>query len=328
MTLGEHLEELRSRLIKLLIGLAVGAGVCFYWRDRLMQILLGPTFSVLRRKGLAPELVALDPLEPFMTTLKVSILIGFILSAPWGLYQIWAFVAAGLYKRERRFVQQFIPVSIVLFMTGALFFLFVVMPMMLFFLIGFMEAVPAFDPASIFGDRLIPRIAPIAASSVTTQPILTSSIPTLDHDPVDPPSGAMWLDRETHEIRIRVGNETRVLASRSAERQNTIRPNWTLRETIQLTLEMAAAFGIGFQVPVVVAFLATVGIFSAAQMAKSRRMVWFVMAIASSIVTPSPDPGTMMLLLVPMCTLFEGGLLAARLIEKRRAREAAAEAAG
>jgi len=119
--------------------------------------------------------------------------------------------------------------------------------------------------------------------------------------------------------------ETYVLAARPAEQQNVIRPNWTLRDTIELTLEMAAAFGVGFQVPVVVAFLATVGIFSASQMAKSRRMVWFVMSIAAAVVTPSPDPGTMMLLLVPMCLLFESGLYAARKIEKRRAAAAAAQ---
>ncbi len=327
MTLGEHLEELRSRLIKLLVGLFVGASLCFYFRERLLQVLLGPTFAVLRGHGLAPELVALDPLEPFMTTLKVSIIIGFILSAPYGLYQVWAFVAAGLYRRERRFVHRFIPVSIGLFMTGAVFFLFVVMPAMLSFLIGFMHVVPTFDPTTVIGQGLIPRIAPIASPPPTTQAGLSLPIPVLDRDPIAPSSGTLWIDRASHELRIRIGDRTCVLTARPAEQQNVIRPNWTLRDTIQLTLQMAAAFGIGFQVPVVVAFLATLGIFTAAQMGQSRRMVWLVMSIGAACVTPSPDPGTMLLLLVPMCLLFEGGLLAARLIEKRRAEREAAEQA-
>lgn len=328
MTLGEHLEELRSRLIRLLAGLFVGACACFYFRDRLMQILLGPTFAVLKGHGLAPELVALDPLEPFMTTLKVSIIIGFILSAPYGLYQVWAFVAAGLYRRERQWVHRFIPVSIGLFMSGALFFLFIVMPAMLTFLIEFMHAVPTFDPTQYIGKGLVPRIAPLSTAAPTTQRGLTLDIPVLDADPANPPSGTLWMDRATRELRIRIGDQTCVVNTRPSEQQNVIRPNWRLRDTITLTLEMAAAFGIGFQVPVVVAFLATVGLFSAAQMGQSRRYVWFTMAIAAAFVTPSPDPGTMMLLLVPMCLLFEGGLFAARLIERRRAVAQADEDAG
>jgi Tat protein translocase TatC len=325
MTLGEHLEELRSRVIKLLVGLFAGAVLCFVFRERLMQILLGPTFAVLRRNGLAPELVVLDPVEPFLTTLKVSVIVGFILSAPYGLYQIWAFVAAGLYKRERRFVQRFIPVSITLFMTGAVFFLFIVMPVFLNFLISFMHAVPTFDPASVFGNTLVPMRAPIATSAPAADVALVPNIPILDADPASPPSGAMWIDRQTHELRVRVGDETCVVSARPAEKQNVIRPNWTLRDTIELTLEMAAAFGVGFQVPVVVAFLATIGVLSSAQMGKSRRMVWFVMSIAAAVFTPSPDPFTMMLLLVPMCLLFEGGLFAAKRIERHKAAAAAAE---
>lgn len=326
MTLGEHLEELRSRLIKLLVGLLTGAVVCFIFRERLMQILLGPTFAVLRANGLAPELVVLDPVEPFLTTLRVSVIVGFILTAPYGLYQIWAFVAAGLYKRERRFVQRFIPVSIGLFMTGALFFLFIVMPVFLNFLISFMHTVPTFDPTGVWGNLLVPHRAPITTSAPAIPNGLKPSIQILDGDPDKPPSGAMWIDRQSHELRVRVGDETCVVTAKPAEKQNVIRPNWTLRETIQLTLEMAAAFGIGFQVPVVVAFLATIGIISSAQMGKSRRMVWFVMSIAAAVFTPSPDPFTMMLLLVPMCLLFESGLFAAKRIEKRKAAAAAAAA--
>ncbi|HON68712.1 MAG TPA: twin-arginine translocase subunit TatC, partial [Phycisphaerae bacterium] len=81
----------------------------------------------------------------------------------------------------------------------------------------------------------------------------------------------------------------------------------------------AAAFGIGFQVPVVVAFLAVLGIFSADEMARFRRHVILIMAIAAAVFTPSPDPFSMMLLLLPMVGLFEAGLFVARRIERSRA---------
>jgi len=326
MTLGEHLEELRSRAIKLLIGLLAGFIICFTWRNRLMQLLLGPTFAVLRKHGLGAELVALDPMEPFMTTLRTAAILGFILSAPYGLYQIWAFVAAGLYKHERRFVNRFIPVSITLFMSGSMFFLVIVMPIMLNFLIGFMETVPSFDPGSmLFGDRLVPSKPPIVSSRPAVPYPNTPGIPVLDTTPDTIPDGFVWIDAKTRELKIHAGNETLVVVTKPETTMNTIKPTFSMRNTIDFTLQMAASFGIGFQVPVVVAFLATVGIASSEKMAKSRRMVWFVMSIAAALVTPSPDPGTMLLLLVPMILLFEAGLLAARTIEKRKAARQAAE---
>ena len=326
MTLGEHLEELRSRMIKLLIGLLLGAIICFVFRDRLMQLLLGPTFAVLRRRELVPELVALDPLEPFMTTLKVSVILGFMLSAPYGLYQIWAFVASGLYQREQRFVRAFVPVSISLFMGGALFFLFIVLPVLLNFLIGFMEVVPSFDPAgNLFGDWLGGAPTVVATAPATTQEAPAASIRVLELDPADPPEGSLWINAKEHELRMRMSNETRVIRTAPLDRPNMIRPNFSMRSTIQMTLQMAAAFGVGFQVPVVVAFLATLGIASAETMGKSRRVTWFVMAICAAVFTPSGDPGTMLLLLIPMGILFEAGLIAARSIEKRKAAERAAD---
>jgi len=326
MTLGEHLEELRSRMIRLLVGLLVGAVVCFVFRDRLMQVLLGPTFAVLRKTGMGSELVALDPMEPFMTTLKTSVIVGFILSAPYGLYQIWAFVAAGLYPREQRFVRRFVPVSIALFLFGCVFFLVLVMPALMNFLIYFMRTVPSFDPGGwLFGDRFVEVRPAIPAGPTTQTAAHEPRVATYEEDPADPPDGAQWINRRRHELRFRLGNQTYAVPIRPADQENTIRPTFSMRNTIDFTMQMAASFGIGFQVPVVVAFLATLGIASVETMARSRRVTWFVMAIAAAVFTPSTDPTTMLLLLIPMALLFEAGLFAARLIEKRKAEEGAAD---
>lgn len=325
MTLGEHLDELRSRLIKVLIGLLVGAAVCFAFKRRLFQLLLGPTFAVLGRRGLNTELVVLDPLEPFMTTIKTAVIVGFILSAPYGLYQIWAFVAAGLYPRERKVVQRFVPVSIALFLTGALFFLIIVMPVLINFLVGFIEVVPGFDPAGgIFGSW--GGASPSAnTAAVTSQPAVLPSFPVLNADPPAPADGAIWINSADRQIKLRVDGATAVVPFRHADQQNVIRPNFSLRYTIDFTFQMAASFGVGFQVPVVVALLAALGIVTSAQMASSRRMTWFIMTICSAVFTPSTDPGTMLLLLLPMGILFEAGLFAARRIERKKEHERAAE---
>jgi len=94
-----------------------------------------------------------------------------------------------------------------------------------------------------------------------------------------------------------------------------------ISEYVIFILQLSAAFGIGFQVPVVVAFVATLGIATADQMASLRRHIWFGMAVVAACVTP-PNVGSMLMLLIPMIGLLEIGLLVARLIERDRAKTA------
>jgi len=81
--------------------------------------------------------VTLQVQEGFMTYLKVSLIAGFVLSSPWIFYQVWLFVAAGLYPHERKYVHRYLPASLGLFLGGALFCYYVVMPFVLQFLLGF-----------------------------------------------------------------------------------------------------------------------------------------------------------------------------------------------
>jgi len=262
----------------------------------------------------------------FTMQMAASFGVGFILSAPYGLYQIWAFVAAGLYPREQGFVRRFVPVSIALFLAGCAFFLVIVMPALMNFLIGFMQTVPSFDPGgTLFGNRFVEVRPAIPANPTTLPTTLPSNLPAFEEDPPDAPNGSLWVNLTRHALRIRIGGGTYTIPIKPADQENAIRPNFSMRNTIDFTMQMAASFGVGFQVPVVVAFLATLGIASAATMAKSRRVTWFVMSIAAAVFTPSTDPTTMLLLLIPMALLFEAGLFAARLIERRKAEQDAAE---
>lgn len=135
MSLEDHLEELRRRLIYALAGLTVGMVICMIFGARLVQFLLEPY------KKLVPD----DPLnflgvpDAFVIYMKVSLVAGLIISSPWVFYHLWMFVSAGLYRRERRFVKIAVPFSTVLFIAGALFFFFVVAPLSLRFFLKFGE---------------------------------------------------------------------------------------------------------------------------------------------------------------------------------------------
>ena len=119
MTLGEHLEELRLRIILALIGLAAGMVVGLVFGNNILHYLRQPYEQIYA----SAELVALKPAEGFSCYLRVSLLAGLVLSSPWMFYQFWMFVSAGLYPRERRYVLFAVPFSSVLFIGGAAFFL-------------------------------------------------------------------------------------------------------------------------------------------------------------------------------------------------------------
>jgi len=133
MTLGEHLEELRRRLLWALLGLAVGitaALTCGRWLVELLQ--------VPWRKVMGPDapLRMLEVAGGMITYLKVALAAGIVLSAPWWLYQLWLYLAPALYRRERRVVLAAAGASAGLFVAGAVLFLLVFAPYVLRFLLG------------------------------------------------------------------------------------------------------------------------------------------------------------------------------------------------
>lgn len=138
MSLGEHLEELRMRLI-LALGGVVGVGlVCFIFGGRLVAFVVEPVKQAVEQiGGEGTRLVILTPTEAFMTTLKTSLLAGLVISSPWVFYQMWRFVGAGLYRHERRVVEICVPFSALLFIAGTIFSYKIVLTYGLRFLMGF-----------------------------------------------------------------------------------------------------------------------------------------------------------------------------------------------
>jgi len=133
MTILEHLEELRSRLIKILI--AAGAGFCigYFFSETIFGYLIRPLTNVLPK---GTSLIFTSITEAFFTYLKVGLLAGVFIASPFILYQIWAFISPGLYKKERRALLPVTFVSVILFIAGASFGYFVVFPFGFKFLIS------------------------------------------------------------------------------------------------------------------------------------------------------------------------------------------------
>lgn len=128
----DHLEELRSRIIRALLAMVVGAGICLIFAKQLLNILLWPTTRV----NLPIEIQVLKVQGMFVVTLEVAFFGGILLSLPYLLYQFWMFVAPGLYPKERRYVPRLIVSASLLFLIGVAFAYFVLMPFALRFFLS------------------------------------------------------------------------------------------------------------------------------------------------------------------------------------------------
>ena len=135
----EHLEELRKRIILSVVSIGVGFGVCYWWHDKIFSWMQAPIVFALKNHNLPVNLVYTNPTDPFNMYLKVSLIVGIFVASPFVLYQVWAFIAPGLYKNERRYVAPFMFSTVGLFVAGGLFAYKMVYPAALDFLIGYSQ---------------------------------------------------------------------------------------------------------------------------------------------------------------------------------------------
>lgn len=139
MPLLSHLDELRVRLIRVLIAAAVGCAICFAFAQPIWDALVAPMNQALIQTERGTMAIT-EPLEGFLTYLKVAGLAGLLLSSPVIFYQIWAFVAPGLYPKERKHITPLVVASTFLFMLGASFGYFVIFDVAFPFFIEITEA--------------------------------------------------------------------------------------------------------------------------------------------------------------------------------------------
>ena len=156
MTFWEHLEELRNRLLKIVAAAAVGGTFAWFYREKVLLWLVTPFRNAWLELNLAskPQLNFPDPAGLFVAYLKLSITAGLVFALPIIFYQVWAFVAPGLYSREKRFAIPFVTASTTLFIGGAYFGMTLAFPLAFRYLLSFAGPVEGFEinPTIMVGD--------------------------------------------------------------------------------------------------------------------------------------------------------------------------------
>lgn len=295
MSFGEHLEELRSRLLLALVGVVVGAIACLIWGKQIFSFICRPALKALHTEGEAVQLYTTHFSEAFTVYLKLALACGIIVASPWVLYQIWAFIASGLRPGERKFMRRYGPMSMVLFISGVLFLYYVVAPIILSFFIRFNHTMGNVDYA--------PTVQVSAGDDSSSL-----RVPIVDEDPAEVGPGQIWVNRGQRALCVAVDKEIfRMQIPASA----FLRPLFSLSRYVTMIAGMALMFGIGFQTPVVVLFLDRSGILTASDLAKARKYVLLALIFLAAVFTP-PDPFSQLALALPMYLLFELGLALCR----------------
>ncbi|MGP1345376.1 MAG: twin-arginine translocase subunit TatC [Phycisphaerales bacterium] len=294
MTFGDHLDELRKRVILALIVPIPILIACLIFGGPLLSFIVQPLVNALESAGATPTLIATSPLETFAAYMKVGFIVTLLLAFPWILYQLWLFVAPGLYAQERRFVYFFIPLSAILTALASTFLYYILLPVSLVFLIG-------------FGQSIIQRDSPTAAITDTIAPL---TIPLLPGTPEAPPPGFMWFDTETQSLSIAIDDNT-IMRRPFARGSGVVNQDYRIGEYVSLFFSLALAFTIAFQLPIVLLILSWVDIVRAQSLARARRYVIFACAIGGAVFTPQ-DPLSMLLLAGAMYILFEFALILMR----------------
>jgi sec-independent protein translocase protein TatC len=150
LSLRDHLMELRKRLKWALIWLMVGFGASYYWSQQIFHFMMQPVFAALPEGERALHFAS--SVEPFIIYLKVGLYSGLFVSSPFIFWQIWMFVAPGLYRRERRKIAPFVAAATVFFVAGAAFCYLVILPPAFQFLIN--TAGPDIKPVLMMDEQL------------------------------------------------------------------------------------------------------------------------------------------------------------------------------
>jgi sec-independent protein translocase protein TatC len=154
MSFLEHLDELRTRIVRSLLALVIGFAIALFF----IQPLLDFVYQPLTRLFKVGKFIYTEPTEAFMLNMKLAALVGLLLAMPVILFQVWRFVAPGLYANEKKFVIPFVTLSTVFFTAGAAFAHYVAFPWAVQFFASFETANMTFTP----------RIAPIFSMYVKT----------------------------------------------------------------------------------------------------------------------------------------------------------------
>jgi sec-independent protein translocase protein TatC len=292
MTVGEHLEELRRRLILGIIGFVVVLVFALVFGKQVTAEFCAPLINTLQAKHLNPQLFYDELSDGFMVFINISLISAVTIASPWILYQVWQFVAAGLYPHERKWVTRYLPLSLGLLVAGMLFVYFLVLPWTVEFFIDFGSSIPLPEQTT-------------AIVKPSTQPTTANEIAQFAGDPDPWPDLVPWLNTMDGRLKIKIGKESRVIPFGPT---NLAAPHITLDKYIDLVVGMLITFGLSFQLPLVVMVLARVGIVPVESLRKIRRYVYFALAVLAAAITPGDVITSTVALMVPLGLLYELGI--------------------
>ncbi|MGH1578339.1 twin-arginine translocase subunit TatC [Planktotalea sp.] len=272
----EHLTELRSRLIKAVIAFIIGIVLAFVVAEPILEFLLAPIENTLRDLGDPnPTLQYTSPQEYLFTLFRISMVFGFILAFPVIAFQLWRFVAPGLYKKEQNAFLPFIIASPVMFLLGASFAQFVVTPLAMNFFLGFA------DISSVFAGLLSAVAGNIPAGEAL------------------PPTGGLFPEPPTDSDGVRITFFGKV------------------NESLDITLKFIIAFGMCFQLPVLLTLMGKAGLVSADGLGAVRKYAMVGILLLAALVTP-PDVVTQLILFTVVYGLYEVSIFLVRRVETKR----------
>lgn len=299
MPFGDHLEELRKRLIWAIVGIVPVMVVCLFFGGPLMKFMMVPLLDALQAAGEPSQLLATSPLETFGAYLKVATVVSLLVAIPWIVYQLWLFIAPGLYAQERRFVYFLIPLSAILTAAAMAFLYKILLPVSLVFLIA-------------FGTHLVENSTPRAQ---LPEGVAVGSIPIVpgDLDATDLLIGATWINTHLGELRIKVGPGPDDVRGIRLTGKGAISQQYRIGDYISLVFTLGLVFAIAFQLPLALLLLSWSGILEAKDLKPYRRHATLIAGALGAILTPQ-DPGSMILLGGALYILFEFGLVLMRFV--------------
>jgi sec-independent protein translocase protein TatC len=318
MSFGEHLDELRRRILHSLYGAVFGVGLCIYFMYDIFGIIARP-YRIAARVHHVPDVFnTLKPQEGFMTYITLAIEAGLILTSPWIIYQIWQFVAAGLYPRERRIVYRYVGPSSLLFLLGVAFFYFIVLPMTLSFFLGFTAhtAGPAPTPTwleqKLFGIQ--EPIGPSTSAPASAPATAPTTMPVLTADPPDQPEGmaAIYFHQPESRVKVKIGSQ--IYTMMVAQEGSLFTNMWRADDYLSFVAFSSLVFGLAFEMPMVILILAQTGIVQTQTFRNVRKYAYFGILVAAVAAAPSGDLMTLMFLFVPLVALYEVGIVVAALV--------------
>ena len=305
MAFGDHLDELRRRLIYGLIAPIPLAMVLFFMGDLLLEWLLMPLQTVQEAYGFPRQLQVLSPPEFLVMKIKVSIIGALVLSLPWLLWQAWLFIGPGLFPRERRFVHFLLPGSAILVLAGTSLMYYIMLPLMLEVLMSIGGSLPA--PATLIE----------TGNAATTTGL--GSLPILESMPDAPAAGSAWVLMPQGLLQIAVPESEGVLRvlQLPLEGSNAISQIFRLTSYVNFVLILLAGIALAFQMPLVIVLLGWTGIVNVKGLKANRKWALLVCCIIAAITTPA-DVISMVFMLMPLYCLYELGILLLQFVPASR----------